>query len=239
MHQRDHCKSLLSLKQEGRNAFLHLKSEGKHLYLPSSAGQQTAPAWFRCENQNLTHPEVWCFWVGSLHTCPFMLRWPSETGWRSTLEASPCWRQEWRGVLHLAQPGPLKTMPKSTFPRLLPNPAFVGSVASMLENRFQPVGFMENSSNRPGQAGTVPFFLRGCLWTLWIRELRLKSLPQTNHPIEDSKSENNSGLSRAHYVLVTILGAFYSLFSSIPIRALCCQYYYSHPMSAEMEVERG
>lgn len=110
-------------------------------------------------------------------------------------------------------------MPKSTFPRLLPNPALVASAASMLENRLQPVGFMENSSNRPGQAGTAPFSLRWCLWTLWIRALRLKSLPQTYRPIEDSKSKTNSGLPRAHYVLVTILGALYSLFSSIPKRA--------------------
>ena len=70
-------------------------------------------------------------------------------------------------------------------------------------------------------------------------DLRQGKIAADLSPIEDSKSENNSGLSRAHYVLVTILGAFYSLFSSIPIRALCCQYYYSHPMSAEMEVERG
>ena len=120
MYQRDHCKSLLSLKQEGRNAFLGLKSEGKHLYLPSSAGQQTAPAWFRCGNQTLIHPAVWCFWVGSHHTCPFMLRWRSETGWRSTVKASPCWRQEWWGVLQewwVAQPGPLKDEAKEHFPK--------------------------------------------------------------------------------------------------------------------------
>ena len=71
------------------------------------------------------------------------------------------------------------------------------------------------------------------------RVLEWGAIAFSYHPIEDSKSKNNSGLSRAYYVLVTILGALYSLFNSIPIRALCCRYYYSHPMSAEMGVERG
>ena len=141
-----------------------------------------------------SHPPCWMVFLGGdHHTCPPMLRWPSETGWGGKLEGSHCLRQEWGGVPQLAGPGLLKDDAKECFSKPSSKSNFWYICGSLLENRLQPAGFRENSSNRspgqalspqhtwPGQAGTVPFFLRWYLWTLWIRELRLKSLLQTYH----------------------------------------------------------
>lgn len=103
----------------------------------SSAGPTNSTSLIQMWNCTSPVPEVWCFCgvttPAHLLRVTFRNRMKKHIGGQSLLEAGVA------RVLHLAQPGPLKTMPKSTFPRLLPNPTFIFR-PSMLRT-FQPVGF--------------------------------------------------------------------------------------------------